>query len=483
MERYDSISDQVIVLANKSEQEVDGRTLIQVIKLIFENGTNDAMFSEMYARLCCKMMEQVSPKIQDHNINLKNAKGKPFAGTGGQLFRKGFERGWVTKETTANQAVGEANEKTKAREESEPYSDECYAANKARRHGLGLIRFLGELFKLQMLTERVIHECIKKLLANVKNPEEDEIECLTILLTTVGSLLDKPKARAQLDLYFSRMEELTKNKNVNARAVFKLQDVVELRTREWISRDLPQSENINKATPTTPGPSSPFAGKKGDPKNRGPPMSPASLTSPNTFPKPHSSDATPEPSTSKAAWVTSDPAPRRRKLQLLPRTRPLGEEPKVSTLSVSEGGSDDETVGAAMSETDARAKIEEDFKGFFSTRMLDEAESHFSSLPTEHRHCLVDILVMKAICMKEPDVKLARDLFVRVRLRDLCSPQVFEEGFNGLAQLLDDLAVDIPKAWSYFVMLLKGSGLDQDDERLARIAEKTMNPDKLNRLL
>jgi translation initiation factor 4G len=74
-----------------------------------------------------------------------------------------------------------------------------------------------------MLTERIIHGCIKKLLANMKNPEEDESESLATLLTTVGSRLDTEKARAQLDLYFLRMQELTKNKSVNPRAMFKLQ--------------------------------------------------------------------------------------------------------------------------------------------------------------------------------------------------------------------------------------------------------------------
>ena len=236
MERFDSISDQIIAWANKSEREKDGRTLIQVIKLVFEKATDEATFSEMYARLCRKMMEQISPKVQDDGI--KNAEGKPFAG--GQLFRKyllnrcqeDFERGWVAKETTAalaatkateDKAVKEANEKTKGGEESELYSDEYYAAAKAKRRGLGLIRFIGELFKLQMLTERIMHECIKKLLGNVENPEEEEIESLCKLLTTVGSLLDTQKARAHLDVYFSRMRELTKNKNVNSRMIFMLQ--------------------------------------------------------------------------------------------------------------------------------------------------------------------------------------------------------------------------------------------------------------------
>jgi translation initiation factor 4G len=40
MEKIDSISDQIISWANKSENEKDGRTLIQVIKLVFEKATD-----------------------------------------------------------------------------------------------------------------------------------------------------------------------------------------------------------------------------------------------------------------------------------------------------------------------------------------------------------------------------------------------------------------------------------------------------------
>lgn len=239
MEKFDSISDQIITWANKSEKEKDGRTLIQVIRLVFEKATDEATWSEMYARLCRKMMEQISPQVQDDGI--KNADGKPI--TGGQLFRKyllnrcqeDFERGWVAKEATAaaaatkameDQAAKAANEKSKdgqTEDEIVLYSDEYYAAQKAKRQGLGLIKFIGELFKLQMLTERIMHECVKKLLGNVENPEEEEIESLCKLLSTVGAILDTPKARAHMDVYFSRMKELTKSQNVSSRMQFMLQ--------------------------------------------------------------------------------------------------------------------------------------------------------------------------------------------------------------------------------------------------------------------
>ena len=234
-ENFVSISDQIIVWANKSEKEKDGHTLIQIIRLVFEKATDEAAWSEMCARLCRKMMKRISSNVQVDGI--KTSEGIPI--TGGQLFRKylldrcqdDFERGWVAKEATAAAAATKALEDEAANakikeggtEETVMYSEEYHAAQKAKRQGLGLVKFIGELFKMRMLTERIMHECIKKLLVNVDNPEEDEIESLCILLATVGSMLDFPKARGHLDVYFSRIKELIKNPNVTPRMQHMLQ--------------------------------------------------------------------------------------------------------------------------------------------------------------------------------------------------------------------------------------------------------------------
>jgi len=238
MIRFDSISDQIIQWANRSENEKDGRTLIQVIMLVFEVATDQTIWCEMYARLCRKMMERISSKVQDDGI--KNNDGKPIAG--GKLFRKYLlnrcqeilERGWVAKGVTAaaavtkaleDKAVKAANEKKgEQKGEHALYSEGYYAAQKTKRRGLGLIRFVGELFKLQMPTERIMHKYVQKLLANVDNPEEEEIESLCKLLSTVGGILDTPRARAHMDVYFSRIEKkLTKNPHVTSRMQFMLQ--------------------------------------------------------------------------------------------------------------------------------------------------------------------------------------------------------------------------------------------------------------------
>ena len=55
-----------------------------------------------------------------------------------------------------------------------------------------LYRFIGELFKLQMLVHKIMHDCVVSLL---KGSDEESLECLCRLLTTIGKELDTEKAK------------------------------------------------------------------------------------------------------------------------------------------------------------------------------------------------------------------------------------------------------------------------------------------------
>jgi len=50
-----------------------------------------------------------------------------------------------------------------------------------------LHRFIGELYKQQMLTTKIMHRCIRHLL---DQNDEDSLECLCKLLTTIGKDLE-----------------------------------------------------------------------------------------------------------------------------------------------------------------------------------------------------------------------------------------------------------------------------------------------------
>lgn len=66
------------------------------------------------------------------------------------------------------------------------------ARDKMRHRSLGNIKFIGELFKMKMLTASIMDDCIVKLL---KNHDEESLECLCRLLSTVGKNLDFKKAK------------------------------------------------------------------------------------------------------------------------------------------------------------------------------------------------------------------------------------------------------------------------------------------------
>ncbi|KAL6249535.1 hypothetical protein RBB50_003388 [Rhinocladiella similis] len=233
-EKFDRIADQILEIAAQSKHETDGRTLRQVIQLTFEKATDEAHWAPMYAAFCRRMLESMSPDIRDEGI--KDKLGNVV--TGGNLFRKyllnrcqeEFERGWKVNLPTAKEGENQ---------EAVMLSDEYYIAAAAKRRGLGLVKFIGELFKLQMLTERIMHECVKKLVDYDGTPEEAEIESLTSLLRTVGKQLDDPesKGKGRMDVYFDRINHMRAIPDLPSRLRFMLMDVVELRAKGWVSKE------------------------------------------------------------------------------------------------------------------------------------------------------------------------------------------------------------------------------------------------------
>jgi translation initiation factor 4G len=239
-EKFDKIADQILAIAAQSKDEQDGRTLRQVIQLTFEKACDEAHWASMYAKFCHKMLTSIDPEIRDDSIKDKNGQ----LVTGGALFRKyllnrcqeEFERGWkVDLPEAPSEKEGE-----KKSAEAALLSDEYYIAAAAKRRGLGLVQFIGELYKLAMLTERIMHECVRKLLEFEAMPDEAEIESLTKLLRTVGSNLDNTEKNASklaMDAYFNRIQNIIDLPELPSRLRFMLMDIVDLRKKGWVSKD------------------------------------------------------------------------------------------------------------------------------------------------------------------------------------------------------------------------------------------------------
>ena len=171
------------------------------------------------------------------------------------------------------------------------------------------------------------------------------------------------------------------------------------------------------------------------------------------------------------------PPPQRKRLVLQPRSVPVE---AVSPTAESESSHSDEAV-IEMTEAAALKKINEDLKEFFAVRNLEEAEVYFSGLPPRLHHLLVDKIVSTAVESKEDDAKLVSQFFALAVSKDLCSAASFEQGLSPVAEIIDDIAIDAPKAFQLLAMMIKAADLDQ--ERLLNLASKSSDSDKFLALL
>jgi hypothetical protein len=154
-----------------------------------------------------------------------------------------------------------------------------------------------------------------------------------------------------------------------------------------------------------------------------------------------------------------EPPPQRKRLVLQPRTTPM----EVTTPAAeSESSHSEEETNIEMTEEAALKKISEDLKEFFAVRNLEEAEVYFSSLPAQHHHSLVDKIVSTAVESKEDDAKLVSQFFALAASKELCSAASFKEGLTPVAEAIDDIAIDAPKAFQLLAMMVKGAGLNQE---------------------
>lgn len=99
-----------------------------------------------------------------------------------------------------------------------------FQAIQAQQRALGFIQFVGHLYLGGMLTVKIIHDFIRRLLANVDPSKQGYAECLVKLMSIVGQQLDdNPKASMYMNGYFGRIKLLSKNVSLNSQIRLKLQ--------------------------------------------------------------------------------------------------------------------------------------------------------------------------------------------------------------------------------------------------------------------
>ncbi|CAF4233647.1 unnamed protein product [Rotaria sp. Silwood2] len=175
---YDKLLKQLDELELDRYERLDG-----MITNIFSKAVDEPKFSFLYAKLC--------QYFQRKQVTVPDENGQRLTHSFRQLLltrcQKEFENDYrqeIGYEKRKIEVEAITDEKVQ-KEESEKLEENLA---KAKRKKLGNIFFIGELFKLQMLTDTIMYDCIDYLLKD--KTDEESLECLCKLLNTIGKELD-----------------------------------------------------------------------------------------------------------------------------------------------------------------------------------------------------------------------------------------------------------------------------------------------------
>ncbi|CAL8260693.1 unnamed protein product [Merluccius merluccius] len=208
---------------------VDSKLVLKgIILLIVDKALEEPKYSSLYAQLCLRLAEDApnfdgpSPEIQPNQKQSTTFRRLLIS-----KLQDEFEN------RTRNVELYDKHDNPLTSEEEEQRAI-------AKIKMLGNIKFIGELGKLDLIHESILHKCIKTLLEKKKRVQlkdmGEDLECLCQIMRTIGPRLDHEKARSLMAQYFGRIRSLMNNKELPARIRFLLQDTLELRDNNWIPR-------------------------------------------------------------------------------------------------------------------------------------------------------------------------------------------------------------------------------------------------------
>lgn len=233
--KFDKLSDDFINCGIGRDVEC----LTGAVGLIVNYAQEQQHFSSMYAGLCLKLANTPMEGIDEGS-----KKGKKFK----KIL---LTRCQTEFETETSVKIAEATKDITDKEEIE------YHANLIKKHYLGHMRFIGELYKGDLISIKIMLFCLPALLkgedgeGSTDEVEEEKVECFSKLMTVIGDSLEKQseamknigKADAAesladcwriVEIMADRRKE--QGPKVSNRIKFMLQDLLEMKAKGWVTR-------------------------------------------------------------------------------------------------------------------------------------------------------------------------------------------------------------------------------------------------------
>ncbi|XP_015180094.1 PREDICTED: eukaryotic translation initiation factor 4 gamma 1 isoform X3 [Polistes dominula] len=228
-QKFSTLVDQVRALNIDTQERLQG-----VINLVFEKAVDEPSFSVAYA-LMCKELAMMEASGGDKSGTKPTESSVNFRKLIVSRCQKEFEKNPLDEVTRTNK-LKEIDECTDPEKKKDLLLQLEEEERRIRIKSVGNIRFIGELYKQGMLTTGIMHRCIVHLL---DQNDEDSLECLCKLLTTIGKDLESKSKMEEMQDYFCKMSEIVSRRGqskISSRIRFMLQDVIDLRANKWVPR-------------------------------------------------------------------------------------------------------------------------------------------------------------------------------------------------------------------------------------------------------
>lgn len=246
-EKFEKLSVEFCNLSIKNPKALKG-----IIVLILDKALTETAYSDLYAELCQRLDKWV-PNFEIPNKAINSSNNiTTFRKLLLTVCQHEFDnRSNYTTSSIVSNINESANFTNSVTVIPQNFSDDEkkaqleLARQNAKKKMLGNVKFIGELGRIDLLTEAILHKCIKTLLEKQRDEKysdmSEDLECLCKMMPTIGKKLDQGEAIKLMDQYFERMKKLIAMKSGNEYALpmrirFMLQDLIDLRTKLWQPR-------------------------------------------------------------------------------------------------------------------------------------------------------------------------------------------------------------------------------------------------------
>ena len=232
VDNYKSTSEKIYEII---EKEIENQE--KFLDVLFNKSVNEKAFVGLYAKLCKdfdKKLPQKAPLKEDK----KNDKPKKY----NSIMR--------TKLLDKCREIFkiENNEKF---DEYIKVQDKQERNMKLKNFVLGNVNFIGELIKIQILSKKIVKQCLNNLFARFNDPKSDEslkmvnLEAIVILLNNFGTLLKEKEAKIKeddkkafnnvVDEYLQKLEEIIykKDTHIDQPIKYKIINLIDKSKNNW----------------------------------------------------------------------------------------------------------------------------------------------------------------------------------------------------------------------------------------------------------